>query len=337
MLGKLFENLYLKVFVNIIVDRSRSTIYIELCNKTGILESYEESFDTTKINKRMYAFISPYIEESPFNYISVLDTSTSQGAVPTCSSKEMSRFFDVSSSNHKPYNKQWSYYTSKVDLSILQNNYKSIGLDYVFSPFVVLANFFKDKIDSAVAMYLLIEDKSISISIFENSELLYAENLSIEYDVDSDELMMEDDTAELDLDIDGVIDLDEVDVAEDIDMLDDFGDIEDLSDFEEIDEFSETEDMDFAQSPSTGNDNLEESGGLNEDFQRFSLIQTSLNDFYKDARFNAKFIESAYIADSVRVSPDLKKYLEEELYLSVYVRNIDLAVEVCEIAKAESL
>ncbi|MDD3059526.1 MAG: hypothetical protein PHW94_01110 [Sulfurimonas sp.] len=46
-------------------------------------------------------------------------------------------------------------------------------------------------------------------------------------------------------------------------------------------------------------------------------------------------MESVYIADGCGVSQDLKRYLEEEMFLSVYVRKIDLAKQVCELAKAE--
>ncbi len=75
--------------------------------------------------------------------------------------------------------------------------------------------------------------------------------------------------------------------------------------------------------------------GFNEDYHRFSLIQSSISDFYKDSKYDSKFIENIYIADSIGISGDLKKYLEEEMFLNVFVRRLDLPAEVCEIAKAE--
>ena len=68
---------------------------------------------------------------------------------------------------------------------------------------------------------------------------------------------------------------------------------------------------------------------------RFLLIQSAVNKFYKDDRFKSEFVEAVYIADGVGISKDLKKYLEEEMFLSVYVRHINLAHELCNTAKLE--
>ena len=46
-------------------------------------------------------------------------------------------------------------------------------------------------------------------------------------------------------------------------------------------------------------------------------------------------MESVYIADGVGVSEDLKRFLEEEMFLSVYVRKMDLSMQICELAKGE--
>jgi len=42
-----------------------------------------------------------------------------------------------------------------------------------------------------------------------------------------------------------------------------------------------------------------------------------------------------YIADGVGVTNDLKKYLEEEMFLNVYVRRAEIDAEVCELTKKE--
>ena len=327
MLGKLFEKLYLKVFVNIVIYRSHTVVYIELCNTKATVESIEESFETIKLNNKVYEFISEYIKESPYYYISILDASSTQGAIHTCTSAQMERYFDKETSKYKCYNDRWAFYTSKSELTRLQQEYKEIGLDFVFSPFVLLANFFKDKINTHLAMFILIEENYITLSVFDNSELLFAKHLDMQNSHESDELLMDE---ELDLDIDSSIDLEDVDVMDD---LDDFGDIEDLDSIGEIDEFAEDEEI--QENPDDSEEDVIESGEFNEDYQRFSLIQSAINRFYKDDTYNSKFIEDTYIADGVGISGDLKRYLEEEMFLSVYVRNLDLCVEVCELAKAE--
>jgi len=228
---------------------------------------------------------------------------------------------------------------------VIEKVYEKIGVDFIFSPFVVLANFFKDKINSHLAMFILIEEGAISLSIFNNSELLYGDYLDIEVEIGSDDLIMEDilDDEDEDMDLgldDESINLDDIDSIDDIDELDDFGDIADLDAIDDIDEFSETKDVqaeleereDIEEQEELSED---ESVGLNEDYKRFILIQSSVNNFYKDEKYSSEFIENVYIADSIGLSSELKKFLEEEMFLNVYVRRIDLMHEVCEVAKME--
>lgn len=338
MLSKLFEGLYHKIFVNIVVYRSKSIVYIEECNKDEVIDSIEESFDTRILNAKMYSFIKSHTDETPFNYISILDTSNSQGAAPTCDSKEMSQFFESGSSKQLCYADRWTYYTSKADLHLLQKEYSSLGVDFVFSPFVLLAKFFKDKIDTHMSMYILIEDSFLSLAVFNHSELLFAEHLDMQHSKDSENLLMDDDSIQnLEFDSETSVNLDDIDIEDDIEELDDFGDIEDLDNFEDINEFSDIKEDEekFIENEEEEEYPRNEAEGFNEDYQRFSLIKSSLNHFYKDHKYKSQFVESVYIADGVGISSDLKRYLEEEMFLSVFVRRIDLCVEVCELAKAE--
>jgi hypothetical protein len=338
VLSKLFEALYLKVFVNIVVKNSESIVYIEMCSKNDVVDSVQSTFETTKFNGNMLEFINEYVKESPFYYISILDTSTDQGAIPTCNKNRLSYYHDISSSEYKCYDGKWTYYTSKTDLYELEKNYKVIGLDFIFSPFSILSNFFKDKINLNIAVYVLIQDNCLSLCIFKNSELLFADYLDMDISKDGNDMMLNEDINEdidLDLDLEDDIDLEDVDVVDDVESLDDFSDIEDLDTLEEIDEFSENKDVEeeFYETDEVLVDSDNEH--FNEDYQRFSLIQTSINHFYKDDKYDSEFLENIYIADFVGVSSDLKRYLEEEMFLSVYIRHIDLAVEVCELAKLE--
>lgn len=338
MLNTLCEILYNKVVVTIIVGRSKTTVYIEVINKQDILNVYEEVFETETLNNEVYEYITFFTNETPFFYVSVLDNSASQGAIPTCAKQETSYFYDLSASEHKCFNDKWIYYTAKSDLYELEKVYKKIGLDFVFSPFVVLAHFFKDKIDDHLAMFILIEDTAISLTVFQNSELLYGKYLEINLE-ETEELLMDDENIEeVDLDEDDhSIDLDDINTIDDIDELDDFGDIADLDSIEEIDEFSESKDVEeeLAEREYEEEFPLEVSDELNEDYQRFIRIQSSVNNFYKNEKYTSEFIENVYIADSIGLSLDLKKYLEEEMFLNVYIRHIDLAHEVCELTKAE--
>ena len=339
MFSKFYEDLYLKALVNIVIGSSKTFVYIEMLNKAGIVHSYEEEFEAKYLSAEMYEFIQSNIKETPYFYISILDNSSSQGALPTCTKNKTGYFYDLSASEYKCYDNKWTYYTSKNDMYEIEKVYKKIGIDFIFSPFLILANFFKDKINTHLAMFILVEESAISLSIFENSELLFAEYLDLDGEVlseglaisrDEDLLLDEDDSIDLD-------DLDSIDEIEDLDELDSFGDIADLDSIDELDEFDDTKDVEneLLDNEDIQDFSSDESDGVNEEYQRFSLIQDSVNSFYKNEKFESEFIENVYIGDSVGLSGDLKKYFEEEMFFNVYIRRLNLAVELCEMTKME--
>ena len=337
MLAKIFEALYRKVLVNIVVKRASTLVYIEMYSKKGAVDNVQAEFETIKPDEKMVAFITNYTKESPYYYISILDMSAMQGALPTCSKNRLSYYYDLSNCEYKCYDGKWTYYTAKTELYEIEKIYNETGVDFVFSPFVVLANFFKDKIGSSLALYALVQDSFISIAVFEEGKLLYAEHLDMETSNEVDEILLSNNAQEedLDLEMDAGIDLESVDVDDEGSKLEDFSDIEDLDSIEEIEEFDDSKDAEEELLESEDILDEADEGSFNEDYQRFSLIQTSIAHYYKDERYESAFLENMYIADAVGVSKDLKKYLEEEMFLNVYIRKAEIDAEVCELTKEE--
>jgi hypothetical protein len=338
VLGTFLESLYNKVFINIVVNKHTVTVEIDICSKKGILESVEENFETSYINDKMLAFIKSYTAESPYNYVSVLDMSAQQGVVPSCVKNKIAYYCDLSESEHQCYEDKWTYYTSKTDLYEIEKHYKEIGIDFIFSPFSILSKFFHDKIKDHMALFVLVQENFVALCVFENSQLIFGQYLDMENSNETEDLLLDSvEEDNLDFDLEEGIDLEDVDVMDEIETDEDFGDIEDLDSLEDIDEFSQTQDIEeeFYQESDEEIEENASSDGFNEDYQRFSLIQSSVNRFYKDPKYESKFIESIYIADGIGISPDLKKYLEEEMFLTVYVRHVDIACEVSALAQEE--
>ena len=338
MLEKIIEALYYKVLVNIVIKRASTIVYIEIHSKKGSVDNLHNEFDTIELDEKIINFIQTYTKESPYYYISILDNSSLQGALPTCSNSRLSYYYDLSNCEYKCFDGKWTYYTATSELYEIEKRYKEIGVDFIFSPFVILANFFKDKIVGKLALYALVQDSFISIAVFENSQLLYAEHLDLNTSNDADDILLGNDDMddeELDLELETGIDLEDIDVDDEGSIIEDFSEIEDLDSMEDIEDFDDSKDVEEELLEST--DILEEAdeGSFNEDYQRFSLIQTSISHYYKDEKYESQFIENMYIADGIGVSSDLKKYLEEEMFLNVYIRHVEIDAEVCELAKEE--
>lgn len=347
MLDKLGQFLYHKVFVNIHITSDFWYIYIERMGRKGLVDSDEKKFETTGVNDDIIKYIKFFTKDTPYFYISVLDPSITQGAAPTCEYIEINKFYDRALCKDGCYKDKWSFYTSKYDLDELDTHFSGIGLDFIFSPFVILSRFFKDKIETSLSIFVLVQESSISLTIFDNSELLFAQYLSLKNEFDTEDFSLDDDNVDemtLEETPEDSIDLDSVDIEDSLDDLDVFGDIEDLDSIEEIDEFADVDDdleeeLDgelSAQDKAHKNNKLSGEDELfDEDYQMFTSIQTSIKTFYEDEKYNSQFVESIYIADSIGINGDLKSYLEEEMFLNVYVRQINLGLEISELAQAE--
>ena len=342
---KLLEALYIKVFVNLVVTKQTTEIYTEYFSKGNVIDSFEKSFDTTIVSEEMVDYIETLIKESPYFYISLLDVSSEQGAVPTCLKTKMNLYHDMSDCEYKCQNKKWTHYTSKNDLYDLEKRYSTFGLDFVFSPFSLLSKFFSDKIDHPLALYILLEESYLTVGVFENSQLLFADFVTLSSMEEKTELVGVE-ALEEELDADDGIDLDDIDALDDLDdlddieSLDDFGDIEDLDSIDDIDEFAESEDI---EEEFHHDENVEENSPsdninvMTDDYKRFSLLQESINKFYTHSEYNGDFIENVYVADSIGTSSDFKRYFEEEMFMSVYIRKITLAFELAKLAHDEVL
>jgi len=333
MFGKIFESLYIKVFVNIVISDTKTIIYIENIAKKRVISKIEKVFEVTSFNKDIQRFISNYIDETPYFYISILNNASEQGAMPTCLKSKYFYYEDVSDSKIVCISKKWSTFTSKKELSSLETKYKKIGVDFLFSPFIILTTFFKKEIIKDVALYIMLEEKKISLTIFRNSELLYANYLNVEDSVEEENLLT------YDVDLDDGIDLEDVDAMEHIDMFDDFADIEDLDDLDDIDEFSDAKDIDdnFAslESEPTIGVPVTQEDTFSVDYQRFSLIQNAVNYFYNDEKYESIFLENIYIADSTGVGAGLSQYLEEEMFLTVHFRILNIGIILSKLAQEE--
>ncbi|MDP1784114.1 MAG: hypothetical protein Q8K81_01675, partial [Sulfuricurvum sp.] len=67
----------------------------------------------------------------------------------------------------------------------------------------------------------------------------------------------------------------------------------------------------------------------------FEYIQKTLHQFYSMEQCHNRFIETVYVADSQGRSEELKRYLEEELFLNVLVRKVDVAEAIHALAMME--
>jgi hypothetical protein len=65
-------------------------------------------------------------------------------------------------------------------------------------------------------------------------------------------------------------------------------------------------------------------------------IYPSPNQDYQNEKYQGEFIEEIYIAFDGKSQDNLKKYLEEELFVDVFVRKTSFSMLLTQIAKKEN-
>ncbi len=347
--------MYDTTVINIVKKSESIQLYVEVLNKKRLKASHEKLFilNDSYSDELLLEYITQFTQDTPYYYIALLDASMEQGALPTCNKHEMSRFKELATSKYICIDEKWACYTSKIDLEEQIKQLGEVGADFVFSPFVILEKFYQDKIVGGVALYALLLEDSIVLAVFKESRLLYADfiDLSVAVEIEpQDELSIEEEESPATLEAaqeQESVDLDEIDLDDDLSLDEDLDDIDSFDNLEELDNLDDIENDDELEKKL--DENLEEISAedkelqndvsvgekLTEDFQRYMLIQRSLATYYKDERYESEFIENVFVADNVRVTNDFKRYIQDEMFLNVYIRSIEVELEVCNLVKEE--
>jgi hypothetical protein len=338
------ERLFQKIFVSIVpVEDGHEVLTVALKNKK-VLYKEQRHFEGSEPSRAMNRYIQETVDVSPIYYISTINTQAHQGAHAGCANNKKTQHSDDTRVSEVCRNKKWTLYASVDDLHSLTYDYHTVGLDFIFSPFSILEYTFADKIKETFALYAFSMPGLFAVAIFDKGTLEYAH-----YYTDHESHDLEDTSEVLGVDFtsaiveeedkDGLINLDDIEGLEDLDIIDDLdslSDIDDLNELEEVHEFSEdmptNEEKRQSREQMMIKDEMDDSA---EDYQHFNYIQKALNEFYMMDVCRNRFVETVCIADSKGASEELKRYLEEELFLNVLVRKVDVIETINALAMQE--
>jgi hypothetical protein len=336
------KRFYRKIFVAIVQDGGKYDVRVVAKKQKKLLYKESREFEGTSAHEDIRTYLRKYMEESPLHYVALLNPAVKQGALAECKHHNEDEIIEISGAKTLCQDEEWLLYSSMRELDTIQTQYKSIGLDFIFSPFTVMEHFFKDKIHGGLALYALALKDSFSVALFEDGKLEYAHHYPMQVkssstlEEESNSLgfavgIKEEDEADRGISLDDIESLDDLDILEE---LDDLSDIEDLDSLEEIVEFSEDEPT-FEEKRIVfprGSEMKLEMDKFNNDYHRFELIQRTLVHFYGAEQCHNRFVETVYVADAYGSGAELKQYLEEELFLNVLIRHIDIGDEVISLA-----
>ncbi len=345
----MLERLFQKIFISIVpVEDGYNVMSITVKNKK-VVSKEQRHFVGDTPSSSMNKFIHNQVDTTPFFYISTLNLYANQGAYEGCSHPSVHfRNDDVVGIQTVCRNNEWTQYASQDELHRLKAHYSGVGLDFIFSPFSMIEFYFADKIKNSFGLYAFCVPGFFAIAIFDGEKLEYAhyyttgnakqkseDSVSLSSMDFSSPTMEEHGYDDREISLDDIEDLEDLDLLDDLDNLDSFQSIADLDDLDEVSEFSEDEltheeiRHEYDGAVKKGID------GSGEEYERFEFIQKALQRFYVSDLCKNRFIETVCIADGGKGGDELKRYLEEELFLNVLIRHVNVCEGINGLAQLE--
>ncbi|MDA3946580.1 MAG: hypothetical protein PF439_07880 [Helicobacteraceae bacterium] len=185
---KFIESFLPKLFVTLIPSSSGVELYAELRKKSKLIRRFEKQ--NVEAGEMLEKEIKKLERESSLVYIALLEMAASQGAVVGCRDSQES---DSGSVEKVCVENRWAVYMDKDDLFESQKSYKKIGLDFLFSPFSLLAHFYHERLKDSNGLYLLLTNDFVFAAVFKENTLLFGKQIAME-----EELLLLDKTKVLD-------------------------------------------------------------------------------------------------------------------------------------------
>lgn len=340
ILGTLFRPLFATILIG--VNCTATTCNIKIIKKRGrrVVEEQAKEFKilNSEPSVEVIKFINKIKTRYAYSYLSIIGKKE-QILIPGVKKNNFNDF-GVNEKDYKILKMPGAFVCMlKPDIEDYQKLFrKARGLDFVFSPFVLL--FFKAKtfIGDNPKLFVLQEKDDLSVFIATRKEILYGAFLLVSAadkvihvgaskaaTPNTDTLIAASSTDK------GVDDLNTELSGLDEELADldsfDFNSIGDTGNTENISGTSEDD-----GSASSGMDSLQDLGrstGI------INLLQASIKDFYNNSLYNGDFIEEIILFDCYGISSQAIDNIRSNLMIDLSVVPIDLASEIANLAQIE--
>jgi hypothetical protein len=171
MMMKILESFLPRLYITLIPSHDGVKLHAELRKNAKTIKRFEEG--VFQNNSSLETKIRTMERESAVTYIAFLESEATQGVLTDCrDTVEM----DSGSFERICIDNRWGLFIAKDDLFERQKAYKSIGLDFLFSPFSILYSFYHEKLQNSDGLYLLLGSDFILSCVYKNGLLLFGEH-----------------------------------------------------------------------------------------------------------------------------------------------------------------
>ena len=344
-LRRYFSNL----FVAIVIEEGECRLLGKVIKNSRVTKTIEAVFenpDMDKIDPKVIEYLQQKEKEYHGMYVSLFLDSMGQGAIPGTDAGAFERYsIDLKHVNHFKMPGEWSIYASYIDVKWAKGMFDFIGLDLLYSPFVMLYHCIeKQGFRAKTTLYMYNHHNSFALAVFKENTLLFGaffKTVTQDSTVESSSLDMVEEmddweSAAEETGVENLIALDELDEEEEFHSLDD---LDSLDSMEEMVSLDDDALHTFDEGPMLENnedvmlENAESSMALfGRDMVVYKYLKSSIDEFYKNSLYASDFIEDVVIFDNYEMSRTMLGILESELMMRVQVEKIKTLEIMCDIS-----
>ena len=322
------------ILIGVNLDAKVCSLKIVVIKSNHVKNSITKEFKIVDKELPMEAakLIKDYKRKYPFTYLSAMSKTYNQG-LANCSKKgDLIKFgINTKTSHIIEMPNQWLFYIQ--NLAIDENRVKfirALGLDYLFSPFVIVYENIKKKLDSQIKLYVLQERGSMTLLVANQKNVYFGGFFMV-----GGELEQSDDDKSSMKEVHSLQELSDLDsILGSLDELNEIGELEDLDEDLIRKEFAPDE-VDSQEQQQAEISRLEGLKDLARASNAVEILKNSINEFYSNTIYNAQFIESIVILDSYGMTEQAQTHIRNALMIDLEVREINIPDALIELAKAE--
>ncbi|WP_104743468.1 hypothetical protein [Helicobacter cinaedi] len=334
MLNFLLKPFFSTVLIGVNLDAKVCTLKIVVMKNKRIKSTISKEYKIVDKELPIEAakLIKNYKRKYPFTYLSAMSKTYNQGLANCAKKSDLIKFgVNIKTSRIVEMPNQWFFYIQQLAVDENRVKYiRALGLDYLFSPFMLVYEHIKAKPSLKLKLYVLQEMASVTLFAADKKGVYFGGFFMM-----GGELEQSEDESISTIEMQSVEEMSSLDsILGSLDELNEIGELEDL-DAELIRKEFAPQEMD-TQEQQAGISSLEGLRDLARASNAAEILKNSINEFYSNPIYeNTQFIESIVILDTYGITEQAVDHLRNALMLDIEVRALNIPEVLISLAKAE--
>ncbi|STP11642.1 Uncharacterised protein [Helicobacter cinaedi] len=335
MLNFLLKPFFSTVLIGVNLDAKVCSLKIVVMKNKRIKSTISKDYKIVDKELPMEAakLIKSYKRRYPFTYLSAMSKTYNQGLANCTKKGDLIKFgVNAKTSRIVEMPNQWLFYIQQLAVDENRVKYiRALGLDYLFSPFVLVYEHIKTRLSSKLKLYVLQERASITLFVADKKGVYFGGFFMM-----GGELEQSEDESLSAVEVHSLQEISSLDsILGSLDELNEIGELEDL-DAELIRKEFAPQEVDTQEQQEMEISRLEGLRDLARASNAAEILKNSINEFYSNPIYaSTQFIESIVILDTYGITEQAVDHLRNALMLDIEVRALNIPEALIALAQAE--